>query len=103
MLSNRVSTMISARFFVRPAVSATSSTSAAFVRVPSDTGRAWQPARAGAASACPPFPEGQFQGSDRDPAGVTEEHRRGPETARFPRGRSPTPPRPFCLYVGVGL
>ena len=38
MLPNTVSTMISARFFVRPVASATCSTSAAFVRLPSVTG-----------------------------------------------------------------
>ena len=38
MLPNTVSTMTSARFFVRPATWATCSTSAAFVRLPSVTG-----------------------------------------------------------------
>ena len=47
MLPNTVSTMASAAFFVRPATWATSSTSAAFVNVPSVTGRSLSPAGRG--------------------------------------------------------
>ena len=38
------------------------------------------------------FLQGRFGGERPGAAGVTEEHLPGPETARFPVGRSPTRP-----------
>ena len=43
------------------------------------------------------FLKGQFRGERPAPEGVTAEHLPGPETARFPVGRSPT--RPMAHWV----
>ena len=65
MLPNRVSTMISARFFVRPAAWATSSTSAAFVRLPPVMGSS-APKAAVVTTRAPESPPGDNPAGEND-------------------------------------